>query len=165
MLAETTVTTARAADLESTDVVKIDGTWRHLLEVYTCQADVESYYEADYIKADGPYPEMGKAYEAIGKRWDEDYVILRYVVQEKSTPAEVEDAVKVTDALDLMEVQVRTPKEKTHEMGRSLGDPEGVQGRVGVRSFPARSRQARQRLGLALPAVPAGDRPSTGRRK
>ena len=112
MLAETTVTTARARDLESTDVVKINGTWRHLLEVYTCQADVESYYGADYIKADGPYPEMGKAYEAIGKRWDEDYVILRYVVQEKSTPAEVEDAVKVTDALDLMEVQVRIERKE-----------------------------------------------------
>ena len=119
MLAETTVTTARARDLESTDVVKINGTWRHLLEVYTCQADVESYYEADYIKADGPYPEMGKAYEAIGKRWDEDYVILRYVVQEKSTPAEVEDAVKVTDALDLMEVQVRIERKERDEQGHA----------------------------------------------
>ena len=112
MLAETTVTTARAADLESADVVKINGTWRRLLEVYTCQADVESYFSAGYIKADGPYPEMGRAYEAIGQRWDEDYVILRYVVQEKSTPAEVEDAVKVTDALDLMEVQVRKERKE-----------------------------------------------------
>ena len=111
MLAETTVTTARATDVTDGDVVKINGCWRLVMDVARSTQDVLDVYSSGSGKKNhGLYDEMAKAYDELDKHWEGDYVILRYCLQERSTPGEIEDAVKVMDALALVEVQVRKPR-------------------------------------------------------
>ena len=100
-----TIAQARATDLDDLDVVLIDGKWRPLLGIYREAGDVEAEFDQVYLER--AYPELKKAVDAIEQHWDGDYVILRYVVQEKSAPGEVEDGIKVADALSLFDVQVR----------------------------------------------------------
>ena len=100
----TTIVQARADDLEDGDVVSIDGRWRIIMDVCRNREDAGRQYGAE----DNWHPGLRGALEAIEQRWEGDYVIVRYVVQEKSTGTEVEDGVTWMDSSALLNVQVST---------------------------------------------------------
>jgi hypothetical protein len=93
----------RARDLEDSDIFYHQGTWRQIMDVHKDMSSVETRFGPRGTSA---YPEIfALADRAFEQHWEGDYVIVRYVLQEKSTGAEVEDALLMLDALQLVSVQ------------------------------------------------------------
>lgn len=95
--------TARARDLNENDVVKIDGTWRLIMDIHKSAEDAEAHFGNGIEN----YPEMRQAADEAFGRWEGDYLVIRFVNQERSTPDTAEDVVRVLFSWDLVEVQSR----------------------------------------------------------
>jgi hypothetical protein len=109
----------QAGDLEERDLIRIDGHWRLVWDVYKTKAEVEADYNGitwnDYLHEStlplNPDPFLVRLAAQVARLDDTegmdglDYVIVRYMIPDLSGGGSMEDATLMYWAYDLVEVQ------------------------------------------------------------
>jgi hypothetical protein len=95
----------RAKDLTDQDVIRHQGMWREILDIYHDWEDVWAVHSQQTLEEPWAAGMKGKFTEAFDNHWEDSYVVLRLLDQNRSTPAEIEDIYVVMYTYDLAEVQ------------------------------------------------------------